>query len=129
MGIELGLLARLGQERLSGVIERLRAAAIEIFDLELEASGGGDARDRRRIEAECDRLGYRQQLGPDLGDDLRGREAAAFAPGLEHGKGRQRVRLIGAGEEVQARDGNHVPNPIFGGKNAADLLGDGLGPL
>src|SRR5271154_3272080 len=64
--VELGLLARRGNERLRRVIERGAALACEIFDLELETAGRAKTIDRRRIEAQGESLGDGEKLRPDL---------------------------------------------------------------
>ena len=81
--IELRLLPRLCQQRLGRVVQRLGALPGQILDLEFEAAGGRDAGDRRRIEAERDRVRDRQQLGTDRGDDTAMR--VSFAPRSAHG--------------------------------------------
>ena len=69
--VELRLLARLGDQRLSRVVELRAAAARQILDLEFEAAGRAEAGDRRRIEAQ--RKGFR---------DLRAASAAPRRPEL-----------------------------------------------
>ena len=63
-GVDLGLLAGLGDQRLRRVVEGGAAAAREILDLEFEAAGGAEPGDRGRIEAQRERLGNAEQLRP-----------------------------------------------------------------
>ena len=41
--VELRLLARFGDQRLGGIVERDAAASGQVLDLELEAAGGAEA--------------------------------------------------------------------------------------
>ena len=128
--IEFGLFAGCGQQRLGCLMQRLRAASRQVFDLELETAGGANARDRGRVEAQADRLGDRQQLRAHGGDDVRGAQpGAALLPRLQNGKCRRRVGLIGASQKIQAGDRDDALHSVLGRKYLSHRLGHLLGSL
>ena len=107
--VELGLLAGFGEQRLRRIVERGAAAPGEILELELEAARRAKARDRGRIEAECEGVGDLHQRRAHGGDDARGvLIGPAFVPGLQDGEFDAGVRLAGEGQEVEAADRDDI---------------------
>ncbi len=60
--VELGLLARLRQHGLGGLVQRRGAAPRQVLHLELEAAGGAEAGDGGRVEGEREGAGEPHQL-------------------------------------------------------------------
>ena len=128
--IEFRLLPRLGEQCLGRIIQRLGALSGEILDLELEPAGGGNARDRGRVEAERDRVRYGQKLRAHRVEDMRGGERrTALVPRLQQREFHRRIRLIGAGQEIRSGDRDHILHTVLRRQDRANLLGDRLGPL
>src|SRR5262249_8241391 len=103
--VELGLLAGFGNHRLRGIVERVSAAAGQVLDLELEAAGRAEARDRWRIEAQRERARNLHQLRAHRGHQARGvLLRRTLVPWLEDREFHRRVRLRRPGEEIEAAD-------------------------
>src|ERR1700742_4364317 len=102
---QLRLLARFRDERLRDIVERDAAASAQVLELKLEAAGGAEAGNRRRVETQDDGFRQAKKLRPQLGDEIRrallGR---TLIPWLEDRELHRRIRLRGVGEEVQAAD-------------------------
>ena len=83
-------------------------AAPRVLKLEVEAAGGAEAADGRRIEGDHVRLRDRGELAADaLQDALRpGARRVALEPRLQDGEQHAAVGRGGAGEEAVAADGD-----------------------
>ena len=104
---ELGPPVGLPQEILDYAGEFLDIAPAAVLQDEFEAAGSADARNRRRIQRQHVGFldGARQLVDARRERERAMRRAGALAPGLEDDEDGRGVGGVGAGEEIQASDG------------------------
>src|SRR5204863_9949749 len=106
---------------------RIRVAAR--LQVDLEAAGGADAADRRRIEGKRHAVAQAGALLHDVARDQLGSISAALVPFLErheHGGG---VALVAAADEVDADDADGVLHAAVRGDDLHHVVGHLAGAL
>ena len=91
--LQLGPLARLGDERLDRRVGGARIAGAAVLDVELEAAGGAQAGNRRRVERERDAVLAAEELGVQ---PLQRVERRAASGSLRSSNGFSRPNMIAA---------------------------------
>jgi len=124
-------LVGLSEDVLDHAGELLDVAAAAVFQDELEAAGGADARNRWRIQRQHVR--FLDAAGQPV-DACRQRQramrrAAPLAPGLKDDEDRRCVGGVGAGEQVQPGDGERRLNLRLLAHQLAEFPGHRFGAL
>ena len=111
------------EERVLHFVQSLCAAGAAILNIELEAAGGSQAEDRRRIECQHQRFLDAGGLAEQLADQLR-RFDLALVPMLLRDKDRRGVVAKAAADEIEAGEGDDVRVCGIGTDRLLDLVDD-----
>ncbi len=110
-----------GHEALRDLEQPLRVGVAARLQVDLEAAGGADAADRRRVEGEREALAQRAAADHDVARDRLGGVRAALVPLLQRHEHGSRVGLVAAADQVEADDAERVLHALVGGDDGGEI--------